>query len=143
MVSLPDNSAPSREPELRRLEDEASRLDRDLREFARDMESRLDDRVRELKALIERADETIARLESRVEGDVSSSSQALEDTPDGAGSREERVSLLAESGLKTEAIAGRLGLPIGEVELILSLERRSDVPSPRSDDDSVSRRAGR
>jgi hypothetical protein len=36
------------------------------------------------------------------------------------------VGRLARTGLSTAAIAARVGAPLGEVELILSLERRAE-----------------
>ena len=122
MVNLPDDLE---HLDLRNLKNEIARLDTDLRDFARDMESRLDARVGELKSLIERADETIGRLDERLSGEIpplsTASPTALPSVE--TGTREERVCRLARSGLKTEVIAARLNLPVGEVELILSLEK--------------------
>lgn len=45
----------------------------------------------------------------------------------------QKVVLLSRSGFSAQLIAARVGMPLGEVELIISLERqRASQPSPRS-----------
>jgi len=50
----------------------------------------------------------------------------------------ERVVMLSQSGFSASLIAARVGMPLGEVELIISLERqRMSQPAPRSDEEQV------
>ncbi len=50
----------------------------------------------------------------------------------------ERVVMLSQSGFSASLIAARVGMPLGEVELIISLERqRMSQPAPRSDEDQL------
>lgn len=77
--------------------------------------TKLDHRLKEAEGLC-------ARLESlREEGRKTSNAQKT--TPNHSEHRQ--VLLLAQKGLDAEAIARRLQKPLGEVELILNLERMS------------------
>ncbi len=50
----------------------------------------------------------------------------------------ERVVMLSQSGFSASLIAARVGMPLGEVELIISLERqRMSQPAPRSDEEQL------
>jgi len=47
----------------------------------------------------------------------------------------QRVMMLSRSGFSASLIAGRVGIPLGEVELIISLERqRMSQPEPRAEE---------
>jgi len=107
-----------------RLRRAIEKLEINLMEFSRDVEGRLDTRIRTLNKLIEDADERIARLE-----------ELEKNRPPGlSGPGTERripqlhreIYDLADSGLDKVEIARRTSIPTGEVELILGLRRSEE-----------------
>ncbi len=144
-------------PDPERVEDVDSREERrhalsDLENFARELEARLDGKIREIKALLVRADDLSSTLRDQLgeapPADDSAVTQieevegidrieAVLNEEDSAFPRgpftgqwddreRDRVAALFRDGMKVEAIAARLGLPRGEVELILSLRRNKN-----------------
>ena len=91
----------------------------EIEEISERLFSKIDEKVRALKALETRLDQKIACLEEliqRVEKAELSSGQAGE-------SRYREIADLAAKGLNIDAIAGVLDIPKGEIELILSLRK--------------------
>lgn len=84
----------------------------------------------------ERAAQRQARSESGARATVSGSAPV-----EGASPRQDlhqRVMMLSRSGFSAALIAGRVGIPLGEVELIISLERqRMSQPAPQQDEDQT------
>jgi len=114
---------------------EAMRLQAEIFDFTRDVQARLDNKIAMLQQLLSAADERISRLseleaerlhvQSRggdpvyapAEGDPGLSLER--DT-----ARYAVVYGMADGGNSANVIARRLELPLGEVELMLSLRRR-------------------
>lgn len=122
------------------LADAAGNWEVQMHELARDLSGRLDSKMGALEHLIRDADRAAARLEAALRAGSPasgasrgepSSSQAeglrpgrptmTEAAPPG---RYDEIYLLADYGHPAAEIAQRLGLPIGEVELILSLRKQ-------------------
>ncbi len=116
----------------------AERWQVELHDFTREAEARIDAKLAALQRLILTADERIAHLES-VGLDVPPLSSAdhesrpaatlpgphfakTETTPP-AQARAAAIYAMADAGNNAATIANRLGSPIAEVELILSLRR--------------------
>jgi hypothetical protein len=114
-----------------------------LREFSREVEARLDERLDRLEALVREADIILLRgpeLLRRPEPFERSTPSFQPEEPAGGGSPEgvaitpherERVIALARSGERPEAVAEAVGLRPGEVDLILRLHGGAES-SPRS-----------
>jgi len=116
----------------------AERWQVELHDFTREAEARLDTKLAALQRLILQADERIAHLESlgldapapsSVEREARPASPAAgphfatsETTPP-AQARAAAIYAMADAGNNAATIANRLGSPIAEVELILSLRR--------------------
>jgi len=112
---------------------EVLRWEVEMHETARDLSAQLDSKMSALQALIADADRAAARLEA-AQG-LSANPPLCDPPPLGAGpppvteaaespetsNRREEIYTLADYGLDTVGIANRTGLPIGEVELTLSL----------------------
>jgi len=114
------------------------RWEAELHDFAREVEGRLDNKMIALKQLIEAADRRIEHLASLgldepaaappavpIESESSSPSANVArphfaDSP----ARHAAVYAMADAGHHAATIANRLGTPIGEIELILSLRPR-------------------
>lgn len=109
----------------------AERWQIELHDFTREAEARLDTKLAALQRLIVAADERIAHLESlgldcppktaseTISGPHFSTAQAA---PQGQA-RTAAIFAMADAGNSAASIANRLGTPIAEVELILSLRR--------------------
>lgn len=110
----------------------AERWQVELHDFTRETEARLDAKLAALQRLIVTADERIAHLESlgldappkssfepSLTGPHYSTAQAA---PTGQA-RTAAIFAMADAGNSAASIANRLGTPIAEVELILSLRR--------------------
>ncbi len=123
----------------RALEGEAEKLLVELEEFGREIEGRLETRIRHLSRLLQEADAAAERLTALISEakEVSRNFPREKSGVQSAGARDphredpdknglhRRVLVLKQQGLSGKEIAERLGLTAGEVELILSLERRS------------------
>jgi len=114
-----------------------------MHETARDLSAQLDSKMSALQALIADADRAAARLETAMArsadllpSDSSPPTQAealgpsrvvdaAEDGHSPSSQHREEIYLLADYGLDAAAIASRVGLPIGEVELMLSLRDKT------------------
>jgi hypothetical protein len=109
------------------LDGEVEGLRRELQRFLQDLEKRLEAKVVELRDLLAQAESTQARLQaSLAEARLAGIQPASEAVPAGpVSSQRDQVMELFRRGLRPEAIAGALGMPRGEVELILGLERRA------------------
>lgn len=83
----------------------------ELKEIADIIFKRLEEKIEVLKALEASANEKIAVLERLIQ-----EAKSIKSTD-----RQEEVISLAESGIKASEIADMLGMPVGEVELILNL----------------------
>ena len=101
---------------------------KDIEGLAREMNARLDTRIKALEVLIRQADERIALLGGRPEAEPDGSGRS-----DGSGASEEpedesarEICRLADDGLSVEEISRRTGALSGEVELILGLRRERD-----------------
>ncbi|MCD6405780.1 MAG: hypothetical protein J7M19_08130 [Planctomycetes bacterium] len=99
-----------------RLQKAIEKLHVNLMEFGRDVEARLDTRIRTLGRLIQDADERIKRLEE-LSGKASAPG-AKEPPP-----LHREVYRLADEGLDKVEIARRAASTPGEVELILGLRK--------------------
>jgi hypothetical protein len=110
----------------------------EMHELARELSGRLDSKMGALQHLIRDADRAAARLEAalRAASDVPPRGQAEGLMPGHApavaepaaqpaeSGRYDEIYLLSDYGHPAAEIAQRVGLPIGEVELILSLRKR-------------------
>jgi hypothetical protein len=99
----------------------------ELAEMARQVSAQLETRAARLQELLDRADQTIARLE-RLTGRAAHDAPAADSSAPTAAPPEPpahaEVYRLADGGLGAAEIATRLDRPRGEVELILALRPR-------------------
>ncbi len=115
----------------------------EMQETARDLSAQLDSKMRALQALIREADRAAARLEAATADRWESTRPQPEQPPvnqaqalksagaksapgdaiprPSAAERQEEIYTLSDYGYDAAEIAGRLGSPVGEVELILGL----------------------
>ena len=117
---------------------EVLRWEVQMQEIGRDLSAQLDSKMSALQALIADADRAAARLETAMgrstdlqsprpqspaplPSDSRPPAQAEALDPSPSSNRREEIYTLADYGLDTAGIANRIGIPIGEVELILSL----------------------
>lgn len=109
----------------------AERWQVDLHDFTREVEARLDTKLAVLQRLLAAADERIAHLESlgldespreKTSSVAGPHFSKLEAAPQGQA-RTAAIFAMADAGNNAASIANRLGTPIAEVELILSLRR--------------------
>lgn len=99
----------------------------EMAEMSRQISAQLDTRAARLEALIEQADARIAALHH---GGVTGASPPPR-APDRVDPSHQHVHALADAGRSVGQIASELGLPKGEVELILALRPRPDTDSDR------------
>jgi len=139
------NALPMEEPEARRTPSERmpqqspdENWEVQMHELARDLSGRLDSKMSALERLIEDADRAAARLEAALgggaQGQPSTQAERLRSVsppraPEAVSAaaepgRYDEIYLLADYGHPPAEIAQRVKLPIGEVELILSLRKR-------------------
>jgi hypothetical protein len=145
----PPERAPARRAEP--ASDAIERWEIEMHDLARELSARLDSKMSVLEHLIREADRAAARLESAlaaagpgarvpsVPPEAQRANQAAGllagtsaggDTPDEGrprpahAGRYDEIYLMADYGHPAGEIAKKLGLPIGEVELILSLRTR-------------------
>jgi hypothetical protein len=102
------------------LRGEAERLLVELQEFGREIEGRLETRIRHLAKLIAEADRAVERLNAA----VAAARRAPEDHDRPSDALRARIVALRSEGMEAADIARTVGLPPGEVELVLGLERR-------------------
>lgn len=105
------------------LRGESEALLVELREFGREIEGRIDTRIRHLAKLIAEADAAVERLNgatARAQGTVEEQAGAA---PGDAPSLRTRIMAMSREGRQPGDIARTLGVPAGEVELVLGLER--------------------
>ncbi len=118
---------------------EVLRWEVQMHETARELSGQLDSKMSVLQALIADADRAAARLETAM-GETPPATQAealmssdgprrTESTVEPSGDsmsrdRREEVYTLADYGLAPAEVAARIGRPIGEIELILSLRNK-------------------
>ncbi len=110
------------------LRGEAERLLVELEDFGREIEGRLETRLRHLTRLIAEADKAIERLNAAVAASGEKTGQAM---PEGESPPvRARIVALSEAGKQPADIAQALGLPKGEVELVLGLELKNRPDRP-------------
>lgn len=127
----------------RGIEREMSAILVELTDMTRQVSSQLDTRAAKLEVLIQQADQRIAMLQSLQGGERRNSDSFSRDnaatphtglpplswpnsppsSPD--NSRHSEVYALADQGNSASEIASRLGLPNGEIQLILALRSRT------------------
>ena len=104
-----------------------------MHETARELSATLDSKMRALQELIAEADRAAGRLEAVVAGVAEAGelkpTDANEPLTNGADRRQtqehqEEIYTLADYGLDAGGIASRVGLPVGEVQLILGLREK-------------------
>ena len=93
----------------------AARWEVQLHETARELSAQLDSKMSALQALILDADRAAARLEAAM-GKAGSPAESPR-----AAANQAEIYTLADYGFDAAQIAGRIGAPIGEVQLILGL----------------------
>jgi hypothetical protein len=118
------------------LPHETMRLQAEIFDFTRDVQARLDNKIAMLQQLLSAADERISRLTEleakRIHGASPNEAGSLHVAiDDRGGDPYERESAryavvygMADAGHSANAIARRLEIALGEVELMLSLRRR-------------------
>ena len=106
--------------------DELVRWEVQMHDTARRLSAQLDTKMAALQALIDDADRAAARLEAALGRPAPSAANTP--APDGPDAlrprRRDEIYTLADYGYDAAEIARRVGSPIGEVELILSLRGR-------------------
>ena len=95
----------------------------ELQEFGREIEGRLETRVRHLTRLIAEADKAIERLNAAVT--VSREKSGRPATEESSDPVRARIVALSREGQDPGDIAKAVGLPKGEVELVLGLELKN------------------
>jgi len=123
---------PGRQRRLSNLDAPADvlRWEVQMHETARELSATLDSKMRALQALTAEADRAAARLEAAIarvaEANESPPHDADESPPEAAVRRQarehqEEIFTLADYGLDAGGIASRVGIPVGEVQLVLGL----------------------
>ena len=112
---VPFEESGARQP----LRGEAERLLVELQEFGREMEGRLETRIHHLTRLLAEADKAIEALTAAVAAGEEKASAG----PPEPDALRARIVALAAGGMEPDGIARAVGLPKGEVELVLGLER--------------------
>jgi hypothetical protein len=111
----------------RAVEREMSNVLVELSEMARQITAQLDSRAARLEALIQEADQKIARLsEAPPAGESLRPGPPPQQMPPPPDSRHQMIYDLADQGLTPRDIAARLRQPSGEIELILALRAKID-----------------
>jgi hypothetical protein len=111
----------------RAVEREMSNVLVELSEMARQITAQLDTRAARLEALIQEADQKIARLNgTQPPAPPMHATPATE--PPAPDSRYQMIYDLADQGLNPRDIAARLQQPTGEIELILALRAKIEHP---------------
>jgi hypothetical protein len=113
------------------LRGETERLLVELGEFGREVEGRIETRIHHLTALIAEADRAVERLSAAlasVPGAGAPAAQRPEADP-----QRERIVALAAEGNDAAEIARIVGVPVGEVALVLEIERRAGPCHERRD----------
>jgi hypothetical protein len=134
------NSRDREKPSLRSLPPAADHWEVEMHEVARDLLGRIDTKIGLLQQFTVEADRAAARLEKALaasrQGATPSAPVALKPvdaaappSDEGVGQRRpnvrhEEIYTLSDYGYPPEEIAQRTGMPLGEVELILSLRGR-------------------
>ena len=122
---------------VRRLQQDIRALTRQLGEAAEDLDRRMAERLTQLEELLSSAEARLGSPDSprRAEGAPGATAppppaEAPEEHDTAAGPEDapvptgpERIRQLADQGLSSVQIARRIGRPVGEVELILSIHR--------------------
>jgi small-conductance mechanosensitive channel len=108
----------------RTVEREMSNLLVELSEMARQITAQLDTRSAKLQALIQEADQRIARLQQSSAAPPAPTTDAATEQPS-LDQRHMDVYALADQGRSPDQIAQQLNRPKGEVELILALRRKA------------------
>jgi hypothetical protein len=116
----------------RAVEREMSQVLVELSEMARQITAQLDSRAARLEALIQEADQKIARLNGQTPENgphmmIQPPKPAAPPPP--ADSRYQAIYDLADQGLTPRDIAARLEQPRGEIELILALRAKIESPA--------------
>lgn len=107
--------------------DDAARVLHELKEIGREIEGRIDTRIQYLTGLLAEADRAVERLTAAV-------AAARDRAAGGEDPRKAEILALAREGSDPGEIAGRLRLPVGEVQLVLGLARRSAETAPQAAD---------
>lgn len=121
--------------DIRQMAVQLNELMVDMQDTTRRLSAQIDNRTSKLNALLEEADEKIARLE-RLQRDLGRTADPaptsrlaaatnLPPQPDPVDPRHRRIYDLADRGHTTREIAQELGAPPGEIELILNLRGRA------------------
>lgn len=119
------------QPRMAQMPHEMLRWQTEIYDFTRDAQARLDNKIAMLQQLLMAADERIARLTTLESQRLQSPTRAAPaGDVDHDAARYAVVFGMADAGNSSNAIAGRLGIPLGEIELMLSLRRR--IPERRS-----------
>lgn len=114
--------------------EEIVRWEVQMQELARDLKAEIDSKAAVLSQLIREADRAARRLEAHLPREstaaphgpewLDDSSSAAAPPSDQSSSVREEIYMLADYGFLLEDIAGRVDMPIGEVELILQLREK-------------------
>ena len=96
-----------------------------MHETARELSAKLDSKMQALQELIAEADRAAGRLEAAAGAGEAGESEPT-DVANQRPTREhqEEIYTLADYGLDVGAIASRVGLPVGDVQLILGLREK-------------------
>ncbi|MEE8143013.1 MAG: hypothetical protein V3T77_07930 [Planctomycetota bacterium] len=115
----------------------------ELQEVAREIDARLDTRIRYARRLLEESEEVLARLEQTIHAGREVLEGKPEHRPPGPNpptkepssgpaprrpvdADQREILQMAESGMSPTEIALKMTRPVGEVELILNLRRQAD-----------------
>jgi hypothetical protein len=122
--------------EERRVSHEVQGVMVELEELARQVHGQIDTRIAKLQAATRAADQRIETLERLIDRHDEAPADHATDKPDrtaalGSGGDKARARIvhnLSDAGLTSIEIAQRVGIPPGEVELILAVRARCDSP---------------
>ncbi|MCE9607853.1 MAG: hypothetical protein K8U03_23450 [Planctomycetia bacterium] len=103
---------------------ETLRWQTEIHDFTRDVQARLDNKIAMLQQLLSAADERIARLEAMETRRLQGAPRMVPGETVDETARYAAVFAMANAGNGPTTIADRLGMPLGEIEMMLSLRRR-------------------
>ena len=107
--------------------DDLARWEVQMHDLARDLSGQLDSKIAILQILIRDAQQQADRLEAalgRSPGHSTARRQMARLSGEGGDRRQAEIYRLSDDGYSSTAIAHEVGVPVGEVELILSLRAK-------------------
>jgi hypothetical protein len=116
-------------PDHQELTDSLERIITETKQIAAQFDTNLQERKLLIQQIVSKLDDQVEearRVAQQLESMRAESRSRITAEPKKRGSDQHEILRLARQGLDAESIATRLKKPVGEVELILNLQRLSD-----------------